>query len=169
MISFKGFADAIYNLYSCNVYLFEPVKSFYDLCEKRFANNPKIKCFSFGLLDSDGEFFISNEDNGASIVKNNTDENSENVQVRQFVATTESLVINHIDLLKINIEGGEFFVLPHIISQKFIQNIRYLQIQFHDFIPNAIEMRDQIRKDLLSTHKENWNYTFVWESWERKY
>ena len=78
------------------------------------------------------------------------------------------LQIEHIDLLKINIEGSEFLILPDILSKKIIIKIKYLQIQFHSFYPKSKELRDEIRAKLSVTHEEEWNYPFVWESWKRK-
>ena len=73
-----------------------------------------------------------------------------------------------IDLLKINIEGGEFDIIPAIIESGDVKNVSYLQIQFHNFITHANEQRIIIRNQLAITHLEIWNYDFVWESWKLK-
>lgn len=166
---YKGdFAHAINERFACNVYLYEPVKEFYEQCVQRFRDNPKIRCFNFGLSDRDGQFYISHEDNASSIVKNPNLKNGEQVTVKSFVAHMKELNVSFIDLLKINIEGGEYQVIPHILINNLIKQIRYLQIQFHNFIENAEVNRDQIRLQLATTHDEMWNYTFVWESWRLK-
>jgi FkbM family methyltransferase len=166
---YKGdFAEAIHARYGCVVYLFEPVTRFYKLCQARFANNAKIKCLNFGLSDSGGEFLISDEDDGSSLVKNNTTQRAKSVLVLGFTEAMAELSIQNVGLLKVNIEGGEYSVLPHLVKSRFLQNIRYLQIQFHSFVPYAAEMRSQIRRDLSITHREQWNYPFIWESWERQ-
>jgi FkbM family methyltransferase len=104
---FKGdFAEKINLLYGCSVYLFEPVKKFYEHCEKRFLGNTKIKCFNYGLSDSDGCFHISNESNGSSIVKNLGIASGEKVIVKSFSSTLKELQIGKIDLMELNIEGG---------------------------------------------------------------
>jgi len=162
------FAEAIHDRYGCVVYLFEPVRRFYELCQARFSSNAKIKCLNIGLSDSGGECLISDEDDGSSLVKNNTNQRAERVQVVGFTEAMAELRLQNVDLLKINIEGGEYLVLPHLVKSRFLQNIRYLQIQFHSFVPDAAEMRSQIRRDLSITHREQWNYPFIWESWERQ-
>ena len=43
-----------------------------------------------------------------------------------------------------------------------------IQIQFHNFVEQAKNRREEIRSQLENTHIEAWNYTFVWESWVRK-
>lgn len=166
---YKGdFAEDVYSRYNCSVFLFEPAKEFYDISEKRFANNPKVQCFNFGLSDINKEVFISDEDDGSSLVKGNTANNLEKVQVKRFDETQRAINVGKIDLLKINIEGGEYDVLPHLIKENIIQNIDNIQVQFHNFIDNAEQMREKIRADLAKTHDEVWCYPFVWESWTLK-
>lgn len=164
---FEGdFADQIYKKFKSQVYIFEPVRRYYAECSARFAVNPKIHCFGYGLSNVDGEFPISNEQNGSSLIKNNTADNLEIVMVRNFSKVLPELGVGKIDLLKLNIEGAEFDLLNHVIDCGLIANIKYLQVQFHDFYPNAQTLRDEIRKKLAKTHKEQWNYPFVWESWQ---
>jgi len=166
--AFRGdFAEAIHARYGCAVYLFEPVREFFELCEKRFAGEPKVRCFNYGLMDSDGEMFISDEDNASSLVRSGPGKGLEAVQVRDFLDTMDKLGIGKIDLLKMNIEGGEYLVLPHLIQGAYMEKIRFLQVQFHAFIPGAAALREKIRTDLARTHRESWNYAFVWESWVR--
>ncbi len=162
---YKGdFAHEINRKYGCIVYVFEPVKTFYEECAERFQNNPSIRCFNFGLSDKTGIANISNEDNGSSIIKNNTD-NHEVIALKQFKESFNALGLEKIDLLKVNIEGAEFLVLPHLLESDLIKNVIHLQVQFHTFYPNAVELRETIRQKIVKTHVESWNYPFVWESW----
>ena len=70
--------------------------------------------------------------------------------------------------MKINIEGGEFSVLPNLIENNNISNINNLQVQFHNFIDDAENLRAKIRNDLSQTHELTYDYFFVWENWEKK-
>ena len=164
------FADEIHKKYGCEVYLFEPSKKFFDLCVNRFENNNKIHCFNFGLSDVDGEFFLSDGDDGSSIKdeRSDVDESGELVLVKSFEGFYNEFGAKKIDLLKINIEGGEFDVLPHVIDKGIVNNISNLQIQFHNFIDGAEEKRDEIRRGLDITHENNWCYKFLWENWVLK-
>ena len=165
---YKGdFAYEINKRYGCYVYVFEPVKSFYNYCVDRFKNNTKIKNFNCGLSDSTGTAFISNEDTGSSILKNNT-EDCEKINLVQFKEQTDILGIEKIDLLKINVEGAEFLILPHLFETDLIKKINHIQIQFHNFYTDAEKLRRGIREKLAETHIQKWNYTFVWESWSLK-
>lgn len=76
--------------------------------------------------------------------------------------------IKKIDLIKINIEGGEYDLLDHLIEADLIKDIRALQIQFHDFVPDAVKRVQAIRRQLKKTHVCTYSYPFVWENWELK-
>ena len=102
------------------------------------------------------------------IIRNNSSINSEEITVKSFIDEWNDLQISHIDLLKINIEGPEFQLLPYIISNDIVRHIENIQVQFHDFYPNVISLREEIRHNLSKTHIEKWNYPFVWESWSAK-
>jgi FkbM family methyltransferase len=162
------FAFEINNKYNCYVYIFEPVKEYYLHCLSRFQGNNKIKCFNYGLSNSNGKFPISRDANASSIVVNNHCDDLETVEIKCFSDDFKSHNLKIIDLLKINIEGPEFLILPHIISTGDINKINHLQVQFHYFYPNAINLRNEIRNKLNLTHRETYNFPFVWESWSIK-
>jgi hypothetical protein len=42
---------------------------------------------------------------------------------------------------------------------------RDIQVQFHDFVPDAEIRRDEIRRALSATHHLTYDYPFVWENW----
>lgn len=75
--------------------------------------------------------------------------------------------INKIDLMKINIEGGEYDLLDSLVkSQKIINSVNTLLIQFHDFIPDAEKKRNVIQEKLSTTHQKVFDYPFIWEKWD---
>lgn len=155
--------------YNCKVYLFEPISKFYESCSQRFQNDQNVVCLPFGLSNHTGEFEMNENDDKSSFEKPN-DNISNNVIARleSVTETFENLGTNQIDLLKINIEGGEFDVLEALLDSSYINQVRFLQVQFHNFIPESNFRRKIIRDRLSNTHQEMWNYPFVWESWELK-
>lgn len=162
---YKGdFAFIINRKYGCYVFVYEPVKAFYEQCAQRFSDNPKVKCLNYGLSDETCEAFISEENDGSSVVRNRA-KKSERIALKEFNEECDRLGVNKIDLLKINVEGSEFFIIPHLLKNGLIRNVNYLQVQFHTFFPNAEALRKGIRAQLEETHVEQWNYPFVWESW----
>jgi FkbM family methyltransferase len=166
---YKGdFAERISSLYGCYAYIFEPSKEFYEICLNRFRGNDKIRCFNFGLSDVDGTFILSDDADGSSVKPDNTNGQGTVVRVRRFSDVIRELDVKKIDLIKINIEGGEYDLLPHIIEEGFVGDIGNIQVQFHTFIKDAKPMRARINKMLERTHKCDWCYVFVWENWSLK-
>jgi len=164
------YASDIYCKYGCKVYVFEPIKIHADYIRNRFSNNENIKVIQAALGCENKEMNINvNEDKSSlytlSIVGNK-------VEKIRMISAVEYITINidkQIDLLKINIEGGEYELLNNILSYpEIIKNIRFIQIQFHDFVSNAEIMREDIQQRLSVTHKLMWDYPYIWESWARK-
>ena len=69
--------------------------------------------------------------------------------------------------MSINIEGAEYDVLSNLIKTGNIEKIKFLQVQFHDFMPNSKVLREVILRQLKKTHKLRFSYPFVWESFSR--
>lgn len=81
-----------------------------------------------------------------------------------------SLLRQHaeIALVKINIEGGEYKLLSHIIDAGLHERIRNLQVQFHCIDGEPVEeLYGAIESKLSLTHKRTWFYPFCWENWRR--
>lgn len=162
------FAADIYEKYGSKVYVFEPVPEFYEICLNRFKGNSNIVCFNYGLSATNEYLNIQLAENASSISSPNSLGSTLKVEVRSIVECIRDLNLNKIDLMKINIEGGEFDVLPAIIQSGDIKKITNLQIQFHNFIEDAHQKRERIRAFLTNTHSETWCYEFVWENWKLK-
>lgn len=67
------------------------------------------------------------------------------MQLRLVVECIRDLNIDQIDLMKINIEGGEFDVVPAIIESGDISKVHHLQVQVHNFVDHAAGRRAVIR------------------------
>lgn len=161
-----NFTENIFARYNSTIYIFEPVKGFYNKIVKRFENNEKVKIFNFGLSDKYCEVEINLSADGSSVFTNS--KNKETIVLKDIVSFLKEQKINKIDLLKINIEGGEFEVIPALIESNAIKNITDLQVQFHTFVDNAKQRRNEIRKKLSKTHKLTYDYWFIWENWKLK-
>jgi len=64
------------------------------------------------------------------------------VDFATFVAQ-EDIANKKVDLISINIEGGEYDLLERIV-QTHPDMMQSIQVQFHDFIPDAVKKREQI-------------------------
>ena len=160
------FAQQIHDRYGSTVHLFEPVPAFHARCVQRFANNPKIHPHCYGLGSSAGFFPISDDADASSFLAS-TKAGHLNAEVRPITEALDALGITAIDLLKINIEGGEYEVLTALIEAGFLPRIRNIQVQFHTVGSDYEGARNTIRHELEKTHRETWCYKFVWENWER--
>lgn len=71
-----------------------------------------------------------------------------------------------IALLKMNVEGAEYDLLPRMFADGIQKRIKNLQIQFHLIEGQDCEAGyELIADELKATHKLEWRYPFCWESW----
>ena len=157
-------ASDIFSMYQSNVYIFEPVNEFAEKIKKRFSKNSKISTYDFGLSRETKRMTISINGDASSLFK----EGKENAEIKLVKAIEffNKNNINGIDLMKINIEGGEYDLLEHLIETGYIKNIKSIQVQFHDFFPNVEQRMLKIQNDLKKTHTLTYQYPFVWENWK---
>lgn len=160
------FTQKIYDKYQANIHVFEPVNHFHQIISNKFKNNSKIVIIPAGLSNKEQTAHISLEADASSVVKDS--KNSEEIRLIDIKQYIEVNKIPHIDLIKLNIEGGEYDLLERIIEMDFLKNCKNLQIQFHNFFPDAPERREKIREILQKTHRCTYEYFFVWENWELK-
>lgn len=162
------FAAEMVKRYNSRVYIFEPVFAFHNKCISRFASNSMVECYQFGLSARDAEMEISLSAEASSSVRNIPGTLKERIRMCCLNEFVKSHAIDSIKLFKVNIEGGEYELLEHILDSGLITCIENFKIQFHDFVPQAETLRNQLRRRLSDTHKEEWCYPFIWESWVRK-
>lgn len=156
-------AKEIYNKYKCYIHVFEPVDIFFKEIEKKFKDTNKINIFNYGLHnDTCIKKMNINKDSSSFYIKGSTDGRLEDI--KKYI---EKNNIKKIDLMKINIEGGEYDLLEYIIKENIQEKVDNFQIQFHAFIDNCKERRNNIIENLKKTHKCTYNYEFLWENWEK--
>jgi FkbM family methyltransferase len=165
---YKGeFAVDIFCKYNATIYVFEPIESFFKIIQKKFVNNPKIKVYNFGLAGKDEQMEISMTDNASSVFLKTED--SETIQLKSIVNFLQKNNIQFVDLIKINIEGGEYELLESLIENNLLSNFKNIQVQFHDFLlDDGKERMNKIQEHLAKTHAITYQYEFVWENWELK-
>lgn len=74
--------------------------------------------------------------------------------------------IERIELMKINIEGGEYDLLDYLIDTGEINRLLNIQIQFHESIPDSYSRLNNIEQRLKMTHFLTYRYPHVWENWK---
>ncbi len=155
-------ASRIYCLYSCNVDIYEPCPTLFNQAQMNFERNQKVRVFGYGLSNKDDTMKLYGDSQNASLYKNDRG-NVTTVLILQ--ASKIFTKYNHIDLLKINVEGAEYDILPDLISNYDMTKITDIQIQFHKNVPDCDKKRDAIRRDLSKTHHMNWCYDYIFENW----
>lgn len=157
-------ASEIYSRYRSKIYVFEVYKPYAEAIIKRFKYNPDIHVFAFGLSSENKVETIAVDDNSTSLYKETgTKARVELISAAEFIRKNN---ISSIYLMKINIEGGEYDLLDHLIETGCHKIIRNLQIQFHNFVPDAIHRMSKIREKLSVTHSTTYQFDFVWENWK---
>ena len=158
-------ANKIWHKYNCFIYVFEPIPNLYEYINERFKDNEKIKVFNFGISDVDKTIGITLNNDGSSFYLEGQDKVECSVKsVYKFFVENN---IKKVDLMKINIEGDEYPVMKSLLDTGLIDRIDNIQVQFHDFIPNCVELRESIHERISKTHELTYNYEFVWENWKK--
>lgn len=167
------FTNNIYNKYYCNIFAFEPLLVYFRKLQERFLNIKKINLFHFGLLNRNFKAKIINQKDSSSLFTNCN--GGENVIIKDILEFIKINNINKIDLIKINIEGGEYDLINHILNNGDITMFKYIQIQYHfrkkdkrqNLYSNTENLIKNITKKLENTHILEWGFP-VWESWKRR-
>jgi hypothetical protein len=122
--------------------------------------------YNFGLSDIGMIAKMSVSKDGSSTHRGR--DNKIDIFLKDIFSFLNKEGINKIDLIKINIEGGEYPLLKRMIETNIIEKCTDIQVQFHNFYPNATQLRNEIRDSLQKTHFLTYDYPFVWENWRKK-
>lgn len=161
-----SFTVEVFARFGCSVWLFEPCRSFFDPIQKRLQHNPRIKLFPFGLAGSTRTEQVTLNAAGTSMFRpGDQTEAIELVTAADFFARES---VAEIHMMKVNIEGGEYELLEHLIDTGLIGRVRDLQVQFHDDVfPDADRRMRTIQTGLAKTHRLLWQHEWIWEHWRR--
>ncbi len=163
-------AMEIYQRYAPQLYIFEPNPRSVDALHERFMGlNARI--FPFGLGSTTQSCQLSDDGMGSSVFdasRNYLAAKKFDIEIRDVQEVFEELQLEEVDFIKINIEGGEYDLLPRLIETGLISRCRIVRVQFHDWFPNAFALRRKIVRQLANTHDVEWSYPMVWESWIRR-
>lgn len=140
-------------------------KQFADEIKKRYGCH--VECFD--AIDDraawlwDGKMKMGGQSYYTSLY------DTESAQQEYTCVDIAKYLDREVALLKINIEGGEYELLNHIYDKCRFNNIRNMQIQFHQVDGMDWQTQYDAIAHLISyTHKLTWRVPFVWENWTRK-
>lgn len=154
----------IYSKFNCNILVYEPIDEYANEISKRISPKSKI------ILE---RFAVSADDEGL-VLNVSGERTSKFLQSGQIVNVKSrdiSLIVKElkkVELLEMNIEGGEYDVLTRLISTGDINNISTILVQFHNFDLTSELERSKIRNSLNLTHNNIFTFDWVWERWDIK-
>lgn len=162
------FARDIAAKFNCAVDVFEPIARYAEEARRCLAQNNKVNVVQAGLGATNKEVLISVAGLGSSVFSD-CQEETEEIKILSIIDYIEANHYDQIGLMKINVEGGEFEIFEALFAQpELLARIKYFQVQFHDFVPEALSRRVEIQQKLSETHTKMWDFPFIWESWEIK-
>jgi FkbM family methyltransferase len=164
-------ALAMAEKYNPQLHIFEPQTWAADNArEKLTGYNAKV--YQFALWTHNSEMQINNYGrDGASLVNPDGPDPHMVLAVDVypfFIGVPTKDPIREVDLCQMNIEGGEFVLLPYMIGMGIMPHIKYFWCQWHPFVASAREKWDQIRQMLDATHELYWDYGRTAQAWKRR-
>ena len=165
---YKGYyAKKIVDKFNPITYIFEPDHNYFDILNNEFKNNTKIINKALGSFDGTVNLI---EKGDSSFISKNKEQNLnvKTVEMISFDKFIKNENLKLIDLISINIEGGEYELLHHIIEKEHATRIKNFQIQFHKNVKGHRKLKKSLTSKLSITHELEWSYNYVWESWKLK-
>ncbi len=159
-------ASDIFARYQCKIAVFEPVVGFANRIAKRFQHNPNIQINAFALGARAKKEEIGVCADGSSIFASSLQR--EQIEIVDAAEWLTKNAAGGVDLMKLNIEGGEYEVLERLIETGLMGSIANIQVQFHEIARDSDERMRKIQEHLKRTHKATYQYRFVWENWTKK-
>lgn len=159
-------SEKVADRYGCTVHGFEPATGAFEIAETKLAGRRNVHLHNYGLGGNDRSARLALAGPGSTIYTDSSPMGRfEDIEIRDVAGVLDELGIDHIDLLKVNIEGGEFDLLDRLVETGWMPKISQTMVQFHEFHANAYWRRFTARRALRRTHTEVWNYPWVWEYW----
>lgn len=154
------------------VYAFDPTpKAIKFVGDHKLFSNANFHFFPYGLSDKDGkeDFYLPKRDDwvSASVIQHHNVDNKKviKVEMKTLRSIMRELGHNHIDVLKMDIEGSEYKVAVNLLDPVLKPiDFQVCLMETHErfFIPKEIEYRDELYTvmreggfyDLYGTDKE---------------
>ena len=155
-------SKSIIDRYNPYMHIIEPIPTYFNYLQGIF-NGEKAVVYQFAAHSANEliTMGLAGEETGIRA----TTQISIQVEAKDIGEFIRSLN-EKVDLIEINIEGGEYAVIDHLIATENIKLIRTLLIQFHQYDFNDEYKRAKLRKFLNKTHENIFTYPWVWERWD---
>jgi FkbM family methyltransferase len=149
---------------ACVYYSFEPSPVSFAAMQERLGGYDNVKLFNFGLgaTNRTGTLYDSERDSATfvdgtpiAIVE------ARIVDVAQFWKQHN---ITRVALMELNIEGGEFELLPYMLELGLLEQIERMMIQWHSVVSRSAKKQLEIQSAIAKSHEMIWNLG-AWEGW----
>ena len=160
-------AEKVSNCTGARVYAFEPSPGVQERLTNRLAARPNVVVLDFGLGARNETATLSNNGPGSTLHPRVSTREATKISLRDVTEAFAELDVDHIDLLHVNIEGGEYDMLERLSDAGWFPRIDIVVVQFHEWLPKAHRRRRGIRRALRRTHTLLWDYPWVFEAWRR--
>ena len=175
-----NWAKQIANKFNCTVHSYEAVERYFSQIQHK-----NVIPYKYAITCKTGVDYMHVCDEGSAIEalseykkQNDTDSHYQanilshsNIPLEAVNTIDINELLNdysYVDLLKINIEGGEYDILEKMCETKTINKVHNIQIQFHNFVDNAQSRYDNIVNNLKNTHTCIFDSMWRWSFWEIK-
>ncbi|MEZ6033023.1 MAG: FkbM family methyltransferase [Planctomycetaceae bacterium] len=158
-------AQNIHERYGCTVHVFEPVQSFADGIVRRFDGNEAIHVHRCGLGSTTRDERIGLSADASSMF--HCEGAQETIRIVDAAAWFAEYNVPRVDLMKINIEGGEYELLERMLDAGLASRVENIQVQFHNLAVDSETRMNNILQRLQASHQPTYQYHFVWENWQR--
>jgi FkbM family methyltransferase len=162
-------ASMMFCRYACNIDIYEPHPTLYHHALKElFRHNGMVRIFGYGLSDKSEKMTLYGDGYVSSLYPMQNTMNHQIAEIRKASDVFNERYSNKvIDVLKINVEGAEYEILPDLIQNYDMSKIRNIQIQFHQVVDGYAEKREKIQHDLAALgFVQTWNVEWAFENWE---
>jgi FkbM family methyltransferase len=151
------------------VHAFEPMPGPRTHFTRQFAGDSRVHLHPYGLAGHDFNTSMTAAGPGSSLFVDREAAiavGSNEVELRDVSAVLDELGVDRVDVIAVNIEGGEFELLDRMYATRWLRRTGTVFVQFHEFAPGAYRGIRRSRRQLSKTHDVAWRYPWVWERWD---
>ena len=152
--------------YGCRVLVFEPVPAFVRELKTRFDGDSRVVVHPCGIGSEAGSRTFRQNQDGTGRFADGSE-----IAVRFESAEYLSQCLpDTVEVVCINIEGGEYELIPALHALNLLERLDLIFVQFHRVSDLLCVEQERVscQEILAQTHKLKWSYDFIWEAWERR-
>ncbi len=166
-------ASQMADKFKCHIHVFEPQDWAMEKAITKLTPYDNIYFHEYGLWTHTALMTLGDYGrDGASLLKPKH-EDSKQVLVEDIDAVFQIMGEElhddkDIDVCLMNIEGGEYVLIPYMIGMGIMKRIKFFWAQFHMFVPNSERKFEAINKEMETTHDVLWDFGMSMKCWKRR-